>query len=99
MTFLITYALLNHGQQHISAGMLQQVGVIGVGVVTGGKSEEIQTIAMTAYGTRSQMFGMLPFSRSHESEAGKIVLILMAITGYNPEAFVPFWQRMGVASV
>jgi len=94
----VAHALLNHGQQRMSAGMLQQVGVIGVGVATGGKSEETQAIAMTAYGAGSQMFGMLPFSRSHESEADKIGLILMAIAGYNPEASVPFWQRMGEAS-
>jgi predicted Zn-dependent protease len=94
----VAHALLNHGQQRMSAGMLQQVGAVGLGVATGNKSEETQAIAMTAYGAGSQMFGMLPFSRSHESEADKIGLILMAIAGYNPEASVPFWKRMGEAS-
>jgi predicted Zn-dependent protease len=94
----VAHALLNHGQQRMSAGMLQQVGAVGVGLATGTKSEETQQLAMTAYGASSQMFGMLPFSRSHESEADKIGLILMAIAGYNPEASVPFWERMGQAS-
>lgn len=94
----VAHALLNHGQQRMSAGMLQQAGAVGLGVATGNKSEETQAIAMTAYGAGSQMFGMLPFSRSHESEADKIGLILMAIAGYNPEASVPFWKRMGEAS-
>ena len=94
----VAHALLNHGQQRMSAGMLQQAGAIGVGVATGNKSEETQQIAMTAYGATTQLGGMLPFSRSHESEADKIGLILMAIAGYNPDASVPFWKRMGEAS-
>ncbi|RXR28333.1 M48 family peptidase [Flavobacterium piscinae] len=94
----VAHALLNHGQQRMSAGILQQAGAVGVGLAVGEKSEQTQALAMTAYGAGSQMFGMLPFSRSHESEADKIGLILMAIAGYNPEAAVPFWQRMGAAS-
>jgi len=94
----VAHALLNHGQQRMSAGMLQQAGAVGVGLAVGQKNEQTQAIAMTAYGAGSQMFGMLPFSRSHESEADKIGLILMAIAGYNPEASVPFWERMGAAS-
>jgi len=94
----VAHALLNHGQQRMSAGMLQEIGAVGVGVATGNKSQETQQIAMTAYGATTQLGGMLPFSRSHESEADKIGLILMAIAGYNPEASVPFWKRMGSAS-
>ncbi len=94
----VAHALLNHGQQRMSAGILQQAGAVGVGLAVGEKNEQTQAIAMTAYGAGSQMFGMLPFSRSHESEADKIGLILMAIAGYNPEASVPFWERMGAAS-
>lgn len=94
----VAHALLNHGQQRMSAGILQQVGAVGVGLAVGEKSQETQALAMTAYGAGSQMFGMLPFSRKHESEADKIGLILMAIAGYNPEVAVPFWQRMGATS-
>ena len=37
---------------------------------------------------------MLPYSRSHETEADKMGLVFMAMAGYNPEAAVSFWQRM-----
>ena len=90
----VSHALANHGQQRMSAGMLQQLGAVGVGAAVGSNSEQTQQIAMTAYGAATQIGGMLPFSRSHESEADKIGLTLMAIAGYNPEQSVVFWERM-----
>jgi predicted Zn-dependent protease len=84
----IAHALLNHGQQRMSAGVLQQLGAAGLSVFTN------NDLAMTAYGIGSELFGTLPFSRSHENEADHYGLILMAIAGYNPDASVPFWQRM-----
>lgn len=94
----VAHALANHGQQRMSAGMLQQLGAVGVSVATGGKSEETQQIAMTAYGATTQLGGMLPFSRAHESEADMIGLTLMAIAGYNPNNAAEFWIRMSANS-
>ena len=90
----VAHALANHGQQRMSAGMLQQAGALGVAVATGNQSPEQQQLWMTAYGVGTQVGGMLPFSRAHESEADMIGLTLMAIAGYNPDAAVPFWERM-----
>ena len=90
----IAHALLNHGQQNVSAGYLQQLGLITVGLVTSGLSEGAQSASLLAYSLSSQVVGTLPFSRSNESEADHYGLILMAIAGYNPEESVPFWERM-----
>ena len=94
----VSHALANHGQQRMSAGLLQQLGGAGVALATGGKSAETQQLAMQAYGAASEVGGMLPFSRSHETEADKIGLILMAIAGYNPDKAVEFWSRMSANS-
>ncbi|TXI66336.1 M48 family metallopeptidase [Flavobacterium sp. UBA6195] len=94
----VAHALANHGQQRMSAGVLQQAGAAGVAVATGNKSKETQQIAMTAYGATTQFGGMLPFSRAHESEADMIGLTLMAIAGYNPDTAVAFWERMAAQS-
>jgi predicted Zn-dependent protease len=90
----VAHALLNHGQQRSSAGVLQLAGAVGVGVLTSGKDQSSQELAQAAYGTGSTLLGTLPFSRAHENEADHIGLLLMAVAGYNPEASVPFWQRM-----
>ena len=93
----VAHALANHGQQRMSAGMLQQLGGVAVGVAVGGKSEQTQQMIMQAYGVGSQIGGMLPFSRDHETEADSIGLTLMAIAGYNPENAVLIWERMSAA--
>jgi predicted Zn-dependent protease len=85
----VAHALLNHGQQRMSANTLQQLGAVAVGVASGGD----ETL-MSAYGIGSSVLGTLPFSREHETEADEYGLYLMAIAGYNPEAAVPFWERM-----
>lgn len=94
----VSHALANHGQQRMSAGLLQQLGQAGVAVAVGAKSKETQQLAMSAYGVATEYGGMMPFSRSHESEADKIGLTLMAIAGYNPEQAIVFWERMAANS-
>lgn len=94
----VAHALANHGQQRMSAGLLQQLGAVGTQLAVGNQSEQTQALAMQAYGVGSQVGALLPFSRSHESQADEIGLTLMAIAGYNPEESIAFWQRMSANS-
>ena len=94
----VSHALANHGAQRMSAAQLQQLGAVGVAVATGSKSAEQQQMWQQYYGIGSEVGVMLPFSRSHESEADKIGLTLMAIAGYDPELAVAFWERMAASS-
>jgi predicted Zn-dependent protease len=94
----IAHALLNHGQQRMSAGILQQIGATGVAIATSGMSDNAQSLSILAYTAGSTLFGTLPFSRENESEADRYGTILMAIGGYNPDEAIPFWQRMSALS-
>ncbi|GGK32614.1 peptidase M48 [Yeosuana aromativorans] len=88
----VSHALANHGQQRMSASMLQQIGAVGLNVAL--QDNKNLGLFNQAYGIGSQVGVMLPFSRSHETEADTIGLTLMAIAGYNPEEAVELWKRM-----
>ncbi|AEH02519.1 M48 family metallopeptidase [Lacinutrix sp. 5H-3-7-4] len=92
----VAHALANHGQQRMSAGILQQVGGVAGNVLI--KDQQTLNIFNQAYGVGSQVGVMLPFSRSHETEADRIGLILTALAGYNPDEAANLWRRMGEAS-
>jgi len=92
----VAHALANHGQQRMSAGMLQQLGAVAGNVALEGNQE--RAIFNQAYGVGSNVLGMLPFSRSHETQADEIGAYLMAIAGYNPEEAAELWKRMKAAS-
>lgn len=94
----VAHALANHGQQRMSAGLLQQLGAVGAAVAAEKYTPKYQNEAMQAYGAGSQVLGVLPFSRSHESEADMIGLTLMAIAGYDPINAVKVWERMSEIS-
>ena len=53
---------------------------------------------MTSVGMGTQLGILLPFSRLQESEADKMGLIFMAMSGYDPNEAVTFWGRMAAAS-
>lgn len=90
----VAHALANHGQQRMSTGILQQAGGVAVALAAGSDNPEKQQMWMQAYGIGSNVGFALPFSRSHETEADKIGLYIMAIAGYNPEEAAELWKRM-----
>ena len=88
----VAHALANHGQQRMSAAYLQQgLGVVGNIAI---KDEKTRNIFNQSYGIGSNVLGMLPFSRSHETQSDKFGLTLMAIAGYNPDEAAELWKRM-----
>ena len=93
----VAHALANHGQQRMSAGMIQQ-GLSVAGNVALANDEKKLGIFNQSYGIVSNVGGMLPFSRSHETEADEIGLYLTAIAGYNPDEAANLWRRMAAAS-
>ena len=88
----VAHALANHGQQRMSAGLVQQAGAVAGNMAI--KDDKDRTLFNTAYGVGTNIGGMLPFSRSHETEADKIGVYIMAIAGYNPEEASKLWERM-----
>lgn len=90
----IAHAIARHGDERMSQSMLQEFGGLALSTYLQDRPTETQQLWMTAYGVGSTLGVMLPYSRTHESEADHMGLIFMAKAGYNPEAAVSFWERM-----
>ena len=83
----IGHAVARHGGEKMTRSILQNVGAYIVSATF--ESEIIDAV----YGTGTELGVMLPYSRSNESEADAIGLILMARAGYDPSASYTFWKR------
>ena len=92
----VAHALADHGAQRMSAGTIQQLGAVAGNVVI--KDENTRNTFNQAYGLGSTVGLMLPFSRSHETEADRIGLQIMAIAGYDPAEGAELWKRMKAKS-
>lgn len=89
----VVHALARHGAERMSQGMAAQlaVGLATLGAASHGIDPQI---AQLAGGALAQYGLILPFSRSHESEADYVGLLLAAQAGYDPHEAVHVWERM-----
>ena len=94
----VSHALLQHGNQRMSQGLLQQLGGVALAVAVANKPAETQNLFMTAYGAGTTVGILLPFSRNQELEADRYGLIWTAMAGYNPQEAIALWERMENAS-
>ena len=92
----IAHALAEHGNERMSQQLLQQAGAIGLMVAMKDEPVQTQALWMSVYGVGTTLAVMLPYSRTHESEADHLGLIFMAKAGYNPQKAPEFWKRMAV---
>jgi predicted Zn-dependent protease len=90
----VAHAMANHGNERVSQGLLAQLGGVALSVALSQRPAQTQQLFMAAYGVGATVGLLLPYSRLHENEADHIGLILMAMTGYDPRAAAPFWERM-----
>lgn len=92
----VVHALARHGAERMSQGQLTNAAlqVAGVAMGASGSSPLLSQAAMAALGAGAQVGVLLPFSRSHESEADYIGILLAADAGYDPRESVHLWERM-----
>jgi predicted Zn-dependent protease len=82
----------------MSEGLLIGLGGLALQEALKEIKETTQLIFLGLYMIGSNLALALPNSRMQESEADKLGLIFMSMAGYNPEAAIPFWQRMSANS-
>jgi predicted Zn-dependent protease len=90
----IAHAFVKHGAERMSQGLLVQMGGIALSTAVENYPDRTKNLFMQSYGVGTQVGVLLPYSRSHESEADHLGLVFMAMAGYNPEEAPAFWERM-----
>jgi metalloendopeptidase OMA1, mitochondrial len=98
----VAHALARHGAERMSNQMAAAVGLTAAGAVlastSSGRSRTHLPLMMAALGAGATVGYLLPMSRSQESEADHIGLVLMAMAGYDPREAVGVWERMRAAN-
>jgi predicted Zn-dependent protease len=86
----ISHALANHTAERMSVALATNVGVALAGVLSDDAQKTMSQAALAA-----ALAIQLPNSRAAESEADEIGIELAAKAGYNPNAAISLWQKMG----
>ena len=94
MAHEIAHVLTRHGAERMSNALLAQMGGAAAAQALNIQSPGALQAFNVAYGLATNVGVILPHSRSQETEADRIGLILMAQAGYDPRAAVSFWEKM-----
>jgi predicted Zn-dependent protease len=89
----IAHALAHHGAERMAQQQIAQIGVTAAGASLGDLDPRQRARVMQTLNAGAR-YGILKYSRNHESEADHIGLLLMAAAGYSPQEAVKFWERM-----
>lgn len=92
----IGHVLAGHGNERVSQQAAAQAGMQAASIFVDPSTASGQT-TMAALGIGAQYGVLLPFSRTHESEADSIGLDLMSRAGFDPAQAVELWKNMGAA--
>jgi metalloendopeptidase OMA1, mitochondrial len=98
----VAHALARHGGERMSEQIVAAVGVTAAGAIlastSSGTNRTYLPLMMAALGAGATVGYLLPMSRTQESEADHIGLVLMALAGYDPHEAIGLWQRMSAAN-
>ncbi len=93
----IAHAIAQHGNERMSKSYKSEMIGKTVGAVVGISSPGASDIFKASYGVGSALT-LLKYSRTHETEADKLGVVFMAMSGYDPEKSIAFWERMAANS-
>ncbi len=88
----VSHVICRHGGERVSQQMTAQGVLAGSSALI--KDGKYKPYIMAGLGAGAQYGVMMPYSRSHESEADKLGLRLAARAGYDPQVAIPFWEKM-----
>ncbi len=95
-----SHAIARHGGERMSQQNAVQILLqgAGAGMSFASLNPAAQQATMAALGAGAEYGVVLPFSRSHESEADELGLFIAADAGYDPRQAVQLWKNMAALS-
>ena len=92
----LAHVIAQHGNERVSDQMAAQAGlaIAAIALGTSDTSDNNKAMILAGLGLGVQYGVILPFSRTHESEADLVGLDLMASSGFDPRESVKLWQNM-----
>lgn len=90
----LAHVTLRHAGQRLTAQIPYMLGYVGLNIALKNEDWKTRELGNAVFGIGSQVFGILPFSRSHETEADVVGLRYMAKAGYDPREAIRFWKLM-----
>lgn len=92
----VAHVLAKHGNERVSTQLVTSQA-LSLGYQLSGEESEGKAILFQALGLGAQVGIILPFSRSHESEADLLGLEYMAKAGFDPRESAELWRNMSAA--
>lgn len=95
----IAHAIAKHSAEQMTKRVIEIGGItIAYSIISNSDMSNRKKMLANILASAGVTLMDLKFSRNNETEADRIGLILTAMAGYNPEAAIGFWQRMGEKS-
>lgn len=94
----IGHVIEHHSNERLSSGQIAQAGLTAASVFLETQNIENKNLWMAGLGLGVQYGVIMPYGRSHESEADIVGQDLMARAGFQPKAAISLWVNMGKLS-
>ena len=94
----VGHVIEHHSNERLSANKLQNMGMAAVTAAVGLTDVDNKGLWMAGLGLGLQYGVIMPYGRSHESEADIVGQDLMARSGFEPSASIKLWQNMAKLS-
>jgi predicted Zn-dependent protease len=94
----VGHVIEQHSNERLSSNSLAQTGLVLASAVLEANDVKARQQWMAGLGLGLQYGVLMPYSRSHESEADIVGEDLMAKSGFDPSASIELWKNMAKAS-
>ncbi|MBL4823571.1 MAG: M48 family metallopeptidase [Colwellia sp.] len=94
----VGHVLEHHSNERLSANKISNMGMAVAAIALGASDVDNKGLWVAGLGIGIQYGVIMPYSRSHESEADIVGQDLMARSGFSPQASVYLWQNMSKLS-